>query len=92
MKRKYIDNLKLDIIASFEDKEQEWFTCFIQKQALKSEKTLINYIKTQLDYPNDLVKLSLCWGCNEKIITQYNVIKESINKNAKYYFENGELL
>ena len=92
MKTKYIDNLELDIIASFEKEDQEWFTCFIQKQALESEYTLISYIKTQLGYPTDLVKLSLCWKCDEKIVTQYNVIKESIKKNAKYYFENGELL
>ena len=48
--------------------------------------------KMQLDYPKDLVKLSLCWLCDEKIVDQYRVIRDSINKNAKYYFENGKLL
>jgi len=46
----------------------------------------------QLDYPSNLVKLSLCWECDKKIVDQYRVIRDSINKNAKYYFEDGKLL
>ena len=86
-------NLKIDVIATFDNgKEQEWFKCSVWKKALESEKALISYIKMQLDYPKDLVKLSLCWLCDEKIVDQYRVIRDSINKNAKYYFENGKLL
>ena len=91
--RKIIDNLKIDVIATFDNgKEQEWFKCSVWKKALESEKALISYIKMQLDYPKDLVKLSLCWECDKKIVDQYRVIRDSIKKNAKYYFENGKLL
>jgi len=90
---KIIDKLKIDIIATFDNgKEQEWFKCSIWNKALESEKALISYIKMQLDYPSNLVKLSLCWECDKKIVDQYRVIRDSINKNAKYYFEDGKLL
>ena len=90
---KIIDKLKIDVIATFDNgKEQEWFKCSIWNKALESEKALISYIKMQLDYPKDLVKLSLCWLCDKKIVDQYRVIRDSIKKNAKYYFENGKLL
>ena len=91
--RKIIDNLKIDVNENFDNgNELEWFKCSVWKKALESEKALISYIKMQLDYPKDLVKLSLCWLCDEKIVDQYRVIRDSINKNAKYYFENGKLL
>ena len=92
--RKIIDNLKIDVIATFDNgKEQEWFKCSVWKKALESEKALISYIKMQLDYPNDLVKLSLCWECDDKIVTKYKTIHDSLfYKNGKYYFENGKLL
>ena len=34
----------------------------------------------------DLVKLSLCWLCDENIVKKYPTIQKSIKKNAKYYF------
>ena len=57
-----------------------------------SEKTLINYIKKQLENPMEsLYKISLCWNCNEDMVNKYKTIKESVNKNAKYFFEKGKL-
>ena len=44
----FVDNLRLDVIATFEDNEQEHFSCAIWKSAIKSEKKLINYIKKHL--------------------------------------------
>ena len=90
---KIIDKLKIDIIATFNGREQEWFKCSVWKKALESEKALISYIIMQLDYPKDLVKLSLCWECDDKIVTKYKTIHDSVfYKNGKYYFEDGKLL
>tara|TARA_R100001015_G_C4585630_1_gene141602 strand:+ start:150 stop:443 length:294 start_codon:yes stop_codon:yes gene_type:complete len=81
----FVDNLRLDVIATFEDNEQEHFSCAIWKSAIKSEKKLIDYVKEQLNH-KDLVKLSLCWLCDENIVKKYPTIQKSIKKNAKYYF------
>jgi hypothetical protein len=90
---KIIDKLKIDIIATFNGREQEWFKCSVWRKALESEKALISYIIMQLDYPNDLIKLSLCWECDKKIVTKYKTIHDSVfYKNGKYYFEDGKLL
>ena len=59
-KLKIIDNLKINVIATFDNgKEQECFKCSVWKKALESEKALISYIKMQLDYPKDLVKFDM---------------------------------
>ena len=90
---KIIDKLKIDIIATFNGRKQEWFKCSVWRKALESEKALISYIIMQLDYPNDLVKLSLCWECDDKIVTKYKTNHDSVfYKNGKYYFEDGKLL
>ena len=82
----FVDNLRLDVIATFEDNEQEHFSCAIWKSAIKSEKKLINYIKKHLLKDKDLVKLSLCWLCDKNIVKKYPTIQKSIKKNAKYFF------
>ena len=81
----FIDDLRLDVIATYDKHEQEWFSCGVQKEALESEGRLIDYIKKQLKY-KDLVKLSLCWYCDQSIVDEYETIQDSIEKNAKYYF------
>ena len=81
----FVDNLRLDVIATFQDNKQDHFNCAVWKSAIKSEKKLINYIKGQLKH-KDLVKLSLCWLCNEDVVNKYPTIQKSIKKNAKYYF------
>ena len=82
----FVDNLKLDVIATYENHEQDHFNCGVWESAIKSEKKLINYIKKHLLKDKDLVKLSLCWLCNEDIVNKYPTIQKSIKKNAKYYF------
>ena len=72
----FIPNLKLDIIATYKNHNQEWFNCAVKIHAVKSEKNLLNYIKKQLGYRVD----------RQKIIQ--NSVK--IN-NGKYYFENNKL-
>jgi len=93
MKQIVIKNLRLDVIATYDTFEQEWFSCAVKATALQNEKTLIEYVKEQLEHPEDLVKLSLCWeykgdsDSEQKQIMDIPVIKESISKNAKYFFE-----
>jgi len=95
-----IDNLRLDIIATFKNKEQDHFSCAIPNNVMENKSNLLDYIKEQLLHPNGdstikelnkaLVKLSLCWECSKKVVDKYKVIQESIEQNGKYYFENGK--
>ena len=86
-------NISLDIIATygcFRDFQQEHFQLkFLSKAKLKSEKVLIAFIKKQLNYPNDLFKLSLCFICSDKELKKYPIVKKIIDeKNGKYLFIN----
>ena len=81
----FVNNLRLEVIASYETHEQEFFTCGVWENAIKSEKKLINYIKEQLNH-KDLIKLSLCWICSKNVVDKYKTIQKSISKNGKYFF------
>ncbi len=88
----FVKNLSINVIATFElgeyEEQHEIFDIkFLTKKVLKSKKSLIEYIKLQLDPHRELVKLSLCWNCSEDIVNQYPTIKKSIFKdNGKYFF------
>ena len=86
----FVDNLKVDVIATYENHEQDHFNCGVWESAIKSEKKLNNYIKRHLLRDKNLVKLSLCWECSKEVVDKYKTIQDSIKKNAKYYFENGK--
>jgi len=81
----FVNNLRLEVIATYETNEQEFFTCGVWESAIKSEKKLINYIKEQLNH-KDLIKLSLCWICSKNVVDKYKTIQKSISKNGKYFF------
>ena len=79
--------LAIDIGGTFTDIVLENEHQLLTKKVLKSKKSLIEYIKLQLDPQRELVKLSLCWNCSEDIVNQYPTIKKSIFKdNGKYFF------
>ena len=79
----FVKNLSINVIATFEDEHKEPQDIF----DLKNTKSLIDYIKLQLNPHRQLVKLSLCWYCDEEIINKYPTIKKSISEdNGKYYF------
>ena len=86
----FVNDLKLEVIATYETNEQEFFICGVWESAIKSEKKLIDYIKEQLinaeRKEKDLVKLSLCWECSKEIVDKYKTIQKSISKNGKYFF------
>jgi|TARA_R100001460_G_scaffold40816_1_gene76177 hypothetical protein len=84
-----IKDLKLEVIATFQDNEQDMFQITrIYADDLKSETTLLNSIKEQLKRSSDdLVKLSLCWICkNIKPYAKNQTIKATLEKNGKYFF------
>ena len=84
-KMNFVENLRLDVIATFNESEQDLFNCVVTEDSLKNEKSLIKYVKDQLKN-DDLVKLSLCWECPSKVVSKYPTVKESIEKNGKYLF------
>ena len=82
----FVDNLKVDVIATYENHEQDHFKLWcVRESAIKSEKKLIKYIKEQLNH-KDLIKLSLCWICSKNVVDKYKTIQKSISKNGKYFF------
>ena len=84
-----IKNLNLDVIATFEDMEQEMFQLkFLTKDILKNRESLFSYIFKQLGNKSGLVKLSLCWITEDitKYIKKHPIVKESIEANGKYVF------
>jgi hypothetical protein len=85
--------IKLNVIASFNNYEQDIFDMSVSPKENATEKDLLKSIMSNLENPKeDLYKLSLCWYCGENVIKKYNFVQESINKNAKYYFKKGELI
>ena len=85
----FIKNLKLDVIATFEDQNQEMFQLkFLTKEVLKNRESLFTYIFKQLENKSGLEKLSLCWITKDitKFIKKHSIVKESIEANGKYVF------
>ena len=74
----FVDNLKVDVIATYENHEQDHFNCGVWESAIKSEKKLIDYIKEQLRH-KDLVKLSLCWECSKELTFVKMIAPNSID-------------
>jgi hypothetical protein len=89
-----LENIRLDVIATFRNTDQEFMNLSVNESILKDEDTLLDYIEFNLgeqgaDLRDDnLAKLSLCWECSQDTIEKYRTIKDSIEKkNGKYYFE-----
>ena len=89
--------ISINVIATFEDKPQEFFDFDIDLKKLVEQKSEIPQQEWQLvkeiveDIEGDckqLVKLSLCFYCNEEEIEKYPCIYQSIyENNGKYYFQ-----
>ena len=83
----FVKNLSINVIATFEDEHKEpqdiFNLSFITKDCLKNTKSLIDYIKLQLDPHRQLVKLSLCWYCDEEIVNKYPTIKKVFLKTME---------
>ena len=87
------DWIKLNVIASFDNHEQDIFDMSVSPKENATEEDLLNSIMSNLEHPkDDLYKLSLCWICSDDTVKKHNFVRESIDKNAKYFFEKGELI
>tara|TARA_R100000781_G_scaffold45224_1_gene30665 strand:+ start:609 stop:887 length:279 start_codon:yes stop_codon:yes gene_type:complete len=90
-----IKNLKLEVIATYEDGEQEIFQTKLTEEVLKNETSLLNFVRSILDYAtdSDLLKLSFCFICKDNLIKKYKTIEKSIySKNGKYFFQDNQLI
>lgn len=83
--------VRVDVIASFDHHDQEWFEISIPNECLDNDRTIVNFLLRQLDHVSDLYKISLSWICGEETVNKFRGIKDSINHNGKYYFTNGML-
>lgn len=84
-----IKDLKLQVIATFDDNDQDIFEiAYFYADELKNEASLLDSIRGHLKRSsNDLVKLSLCWICkNLKPYKKVPAIRDSLEKNGKYFF------
>ena len=93
MKSKYdfIDNLRLEVIATYDNEPQEMFSIGITDHCLRSEDSMIDFIRSALDGDQDeLVKLSLCWKTSEKLFAEFSTVYSTIRncsaRNGKYLF------
>tara|TARA_R100001086_G_C11712451_1_gene224549 strand:- start:238 stop:621 length:384 start_codon:yes stop_codon:yes gene_type:complete len=89
--------ISINVIATFEDEPQELFDFDIDLERLVEQKSELPQQEWQLvkeiveDIEGDceqLVKLSLCFYCNEEAVNKYPCIYQSIyENNGKYYFQ-----
>ena len=81
--------ITVNVIATFDHKEQEFFDLDLPtKEIVNNEDLIIKFIifAMRLDPKNRLVKLSLSFKGDLDFLDQFQGIKNSINNNGKYYF------
>ena len=91
----FLKDLSLDVIATFDNCEQDRFQLlYLQENDLKTENSLLTYVKNNFNEKfkdENLLKLSLCWiSDNIEKYKEYEVVRESIKKRGKYFFESKE--
>ena len=81
--------ITVNVIATFDHKEQEFFDLDLNtKEIVDNEDLIIKFIifAMRLDPKDRLVKLSLSFKGDLDFLDQFQGIKNSINNNGKYYF------
>jgi len=81
--------ITVNVIATFDHKEQEFFDLDLPtKEIVNNEDLIIKFIifAMRLDPKNRLVKLSLSFKGDLDFLDQFQGIKNSIDNNGKYYF------
>lgn len=81
--------ITVNVIATFDHKEQEFFDLDLPtKEIVDNEDLIIKFIifAMRLDPKDRLVKLSLSFKGDLDFLDQFQGIKNSINNNGKYYF------
>ena len=81
--------ITVNVIATFDHKEQEFFDLDLPtKEIVDNEDLIIKFIifAMRLDPKDRLVKLSLSFKGDLDFLDQFQGIKNSIDNNGKYYF------
>ena len=81
--------ITVNVIATFDHKEQEFFDLDLPtKEIVNNEDLIIKFIifSMRLDPKDRLVKLSLSFKGDLDFLDQFQGIKNSIDNNGKYYF------
>ena len=81
--------ITVNVIATFDHKEQEFFDLDLPtREIVDNEDLIIKFIifAMRLDPKDRLVKLSLSFKGDLDFLDQFQGIKNSINNNGKYYF------
>lgn len=81
--------ITVNVIATFDHKEQEFFDLDLPtKEIVDNEDLIIKFIifAMRVDPKDRLVKLSLSFKGDLDFLDQFQGIKNSINNNGKYYF------
>jgi len=81
--------ITVNVIATFEHKEQEFFDLDLPtKEIVDNEDLIIKFIifAMRVDPKDRLVKLSLSFKGDLDFLDQFQGIKNSIDNNGKYYF------
>ena len=81
--------ITVNVIATFDHKEQEFFDLDLPtKEIVNNEDLIIKFIifAMRLDPKDRLVKLSLSFKGDLDFLDQFQGIKNSIDNNGKYYF------
>ena len=81
--------ITVNVIATFDHKEQEFFDLDLPtKEIVDNEDLIIKFIifAMRVDPKDRLVKLSLSFKGDLDFLDQFQGIKNSIDNNGKYYF------
>ena len=81
--------ITVNVIATFDHKEQEFFDLDLPtKEIVDNEDLIIKFIifAMRLDPKDRLVKLSLSFKGDLDFLDQFQGIKNSLDNNGKYYF------
>ena len=85
--------LRVQIIFTFDSQEQQmWNTTMrVIPIEMKESEWIQSLIKMafekDLHNANDLVKISMCIGCDQKGYEKIPMIKSFLSRNGKYYFQ-----
>ena len=85
--------MKVQIIFTFDNKDQQMWNTEMKFIPLDMEESewIKHLIETafykDMHNANDLVKISMCIGCDKKGYENIPMIKSFLSRNGKYYFQ-----
>ena len=85
--------MKVQIIFSFDNKDQQMWNTKMKCIPVEMEESewirdlIITAFHNDIHNANDLVKISMCIGCDKKGYENIPMIKSFLSRNGKYYFQ-----